>query len=250
MSASPAPPQTNGISNAHGADVEMSNAAPLDPSASSSSSAPSPHPHPHPQTAGAPPPAATATAAAAAVEGTAVASASGSGSGSGRTRGASAGAGVGTAGGAARKQEPLMKREEEEAKKDRSLAELLGMLDGYRPVIPEEVTDYYLQRSGFESHDPRLNRLLSISAEKFISDIVSDAYQYSRIRSNATSGRPPAAAASGPGGGGAGGTASGGAGGGGGPGGVDRSKTVLTMDDLTAALGEYGVNAKRADSYR
>lgn len=78
-----------------------------------------------------------------------------------------------------------MKREEEEAKKDRSLAELLGMLDGYRPVvstpdmtkqgqpcrleskadcrelsfsaqIPEGVTDYYLQRSGFESHDPRL----------------------------------------------------------------------------------------------
>lgn len=93
------------------------------------------------------------------------------------------------------------------------------------------------------------NRLLSISAEKFISDIVSDAYQYSRIRSNATSGRPPAAA----GGGGAGassGTGGGAAGGGGGAGGVDRSKTVLTMDDLTAALGEYGVNAKRADSYR
>lgn len=28
-----------------------------------------------------------------------------------------------------------MKREEEETKKDRSLAELLGMLDGYRPVV-------------------------------------------------------------------------------------------------------------------
>lgn len=151
----------------------------------------------------------------------------------------------------------LIKREQEEAAKDRTLAELLGMLDGYRPVIPEEVTDYYLQRSGFESHDPRLNRLLSISAEKFISDIVSDAYQYSRIRTNASSGRPPAAtsaanaaaAAAGVGvpGSGAGAASSGGAAGG--PD-TDKSRTVLTMDDLSAALGEYGINAKRAESYR
>lgn len=165
----------------------------------------------------------------------------------------------------------LLKREEEDARKDRSLADLLGTLDGYRPVIPEEVTDYYLQRSGFESHDARLNRLLAISAEKFIADIVSDAYQYSRIRTNAVAGRPPGggAAASGGGGGAAGGFA-GAAGGGadaaggassqggtmpggaqGAAGGVqDRSRTVLTMEDLSAALGEYGVNAKRAESYR
>lgn len=32
--------------------------------------------------------------------------------------------------------------------------------------------------------------------------------------------------------------------------GTDRSRTVLTMDDLSAALAEYGINAKRADSYR
>lgn len=51
----------------------------------------------------------------------------------------------------------IAKREQEETAKDKSLAELLGMLDGYRPVIPEEVTDYYLQKSGFESQDPRLS---------------------------------------------------------------------------------------------
>ncbi|CAO1613076.1 unnamed protein product [Sympodiomycopsis kandeliae] len=142
------------------------------------------------------------------------------------------------------KRQLLMKREEEEAAKDRSLAELLGMLDGYRPVIPEEVADYYLQKSGFESQDPRLNRLLSISAEKFISDIVSDAYQYARIRTNASSGRPPAATSAAN----AANAASSSSTTNNAP--YDRSRTVLTMDDLSSALGEYGINAKRADSYR
>lgn len=63
------------------------------------------------------------------------------------------------------------RREEELARRDRSLAEFLVMLDGYKPLvrgprarwlhhadvqIPEEVTEYYLQRSGFDCSDPRL----------------------------------------------------------------------------------------------
>lgn len=30
----------------------------------------------------------------------------------------------------------------------------------------------------------------------------------------------------------------------------DRTRTVLTMDDLSAALGEYGIDARRADGFR
>jgi transcription initiation factor TFIID subunit 10 len=50
----------------------------------------------------------------------------------------------------------LSRREEEEKRKDRTLAEFLGMLDGYRPLIPDEVTDHYLEKVGFECEDPRL----------------------------------------------------------------------------------------------
>jgi transcription initiation factor TFIID subunit 10 len=62
--------------------------------------------------------------------------------------------------------------EEDMARRDRTLAEFLVLLDGYKPLvrlllakswsvvadfqIPEEVTEYYLQRSGFDCSDPRL----------------------------------------------------------------------------------------------
>ncbi|OXH23221.1 transcription initiation factor TFIID subunit 10 [Cryptococcus neoformans] len=118
------------------------------------------------------------------------------------------------------------RREEEIARRDRSLAELLVMLDGYKPLIPEEVTEYFLQRSGFDCSDPRLKRLLSLVAQKFISDLSRDAFHFSKLRVNgATAGRGRPAA------------------------GVDRNRVVLTMDDLSLALGEHGVNLKAPDYY-
>ena len=47
------------------------------------------------------------------------------------------------------------------------------------------MTDFYLERAGFECEDVRLKRLISLAAEKFVSDIAADAFQYARIRSNA-----------------------------------------------------------------
>ncbi|WVF65378.1 hypothetical protein IAT40_000105 [Kwoniella sp. CBS 6097] len=116
------------------------------------------------------------------------------------------------------------KRDEETARRDRSLAEFLVMLDGYKPLIPEEITEYYLQRAGFECSDPRLKRLLSLSAQKFVSDLSRDAYHFAKLRTNgqaAGRGRPAA--------------------------GVDRNRVVLTMDDLSLALGDHGVNVKKPD---
>jgi len=115
------------------------------------------------------------------------------------------------------------------ARKDRTLAEFLLMLDDYEPLIPNEVTDYYLQKVGFETDDVRLKRLLALAAQKFVSDIAADAYQHARIRTNATvSGR-----SRGPGGQSA----------------KDKTRTTLTMEDLSGALAEYGINARKPDFY-
>ncbi|KAI9722039.1 MAG: hypothetical protein M1812_001999 [Candelaria pacifica] len=136
---------------------------------------------------------------------------------------------------------------------------------------------------------PHLARLLALSTQKFIADIAADAYQYSRIRSSNTTsnnpmtglggaaGLPNAGVANnttGTGGGGAGGNTTGGnnTGGGGGKEGAGQGKaltlgvqrpgfggggqaggpgrTVLTMEDLGMAVGEYGVNVRRGEFYR
>ncbi|WFD34912.1 hypothetical protein MCUN1_001757 [Malassezia cuniculi] len=82
---------------------------------------------------------------------------------------------------------PLGRRAEDESTRDRSLVEFMHMLDDYAPLIPDEVSDFYLERAGFQTDDVRLKRLLALAAEKFVSDIASDAFQYARIRTNAAS---------------------------------------------------------------
>ncbi|KAH7890745.1 transcription initiation factor TFIID 23-30kDa subunit-domain-containing protein [Phlebopus sp. FC_14] len=126
--------------------------------------------------------------------------------------------------------QPQSRQAAEEARRDRTLAEFLVMLDDYEPLIPNEVTDYYLQRVGFECEDVRLKRLLALAAQKFVSDIAADAYQHARIRTNAAGGRARAPVA--------------------GPGAAkDKTRTTLTMDDLSAALAEYGINARKPEFY-
>ncbi|XP_051949887.1 transcription initiation factor TFIID subunit 10-like isoform X2 [Xyrauchen texanus] len=98
------------------------------------------------------------------------------------------------------------------------LADFLMQLEDYTPTIPDAVTGYYLNRAGFEASDPRIIRLISLASQKFISDIANDALQHCKMK----------------------GTASG----------SSRNKTkdkkyTLTMEDLTPALSEYGINVKK-----
>ena len=153
-------------------------------------------------------------------------------------------------------------------------------MDDYAPLIPDAVTDYYLTLAGLPpppETDRRLARLLALATQKFIADVAADAYQYSRIRStNTTSNNPltglggaagfgtmmnavPPAADGAEGGAGKKGKDAGKSGpvggpragyGGGGASGGGAGRTVLTMEDLGMAVGEYGVNVKRGEFYR
>lgn len=140
--------------------------------------------------------------------------------------------------------------------------------------IPDAVTNYYLTLAGLPpppQTSPHLARLLALATQKFIADIAADSYQFSRIRaSNTTSNNPMGGLAGAAGAGPPGAAAAGGAAGGkeGGPGGKglnlgvqrpgyggggqggSQGRTVLTMEDLGMAVGEYGVNIKRGEFYR
>ncbi|KAJ8603187.1 hypothetical protein MRB53_042240 [Persea americana] len=162
------------------------------------------------------------------------------------------------------------------AKKDTTLREFLSKMDDYAPIIPDAVTNYYLTLAGLPpppQTSQHLARLLALATQKFIADIAADAYQHARIRTSHTTSNTASAmlgapgipgqglglsAAQGVGGkdgnekAGKGGAALGmqraGFGGGGQSGG--QGKTVLTMEDLGMAVGEYGINVRRGEFYR
>lgn len=157
-------------------------------------------------------------------------------------------------------------------RKDKTLQEVLDLMDGdFAPIIPDAVTDYCLSKNGFETSDVKIKRLLALATQKFILDIAQDAYEYSRIRNSSAvynSSNPQVRAKlllqgqqyanqqllTGAGGVGAAGvdgqsellqpahTSS--------NAGNQQGKIVLTMEDLSSALSEYGMNTTRPDFYR
>lgn len=89
---------------------------------------------------------------------------------------------------------------------------------------------------------------MALAAQKFVSDIAADAYQHARIRTNAAPsgrGRAPLGQSSRV------------------RTGIiyicllpllkyscqDKTRTTLTMEDLSAALAEYGINARKPEFY-
>ncbi|KAH3902014.1 related to Transcription initiation factor TFIID subunit 10 [Saccharomycodes ludwigii] len=154
------------------------------------------------------------------------------------------------------------------SRKDKTLKEILDLMEDNPPIIPDAVIDYFLLKNGMDLKDVKVKRLLALATQKFVSDIATDAYEYSRIRSglavsNANNGQTKArqlllgqqqqqqnlpsagnnttstATTNTPS------TSS-----------VpsqlqnDKSKVVLTVNDLSSAVSEYGLNISRPDFYR
>ncbi|XP_078431429.1 transcription initiation factor TFIID subunit 10-like [Wolffia australiana] len=107
---------------------------------------------------------------------------------------------------------------------DAPLAEFLASLMDYTPTIPDELVEHYLSRSGFQCPDLRLTRLVAVATQKFIAEVASDALQHCKARQTSTI--------------------------------KDKrdkqqkdKRLVLTIEDLSKALREYGVNLKHQEYF-
>lgn len=50
-------------------------------------------------------------------------------------------------------------------------------LSDFKPTIPNPVALYYMEKNGISNPDPKLLRLFSLAAQKFVADIALDAMQ-------------------------------------------------------------------------
>ncbi|XP_065842723.1 transcription initiation factor TFIID subunit 10-like [Oscarella lobularis] len=98
-----------------------------------------------------------------------------------------------------------------------TLVNFFQNLDDYTPTIPDAVTSYYLGKAGFETDDPRIIRLVSLAAQKFVSDVANDALQHCRSRGAGQSSKKSG----------------------------KEKKYTLTVEDLREALIEYGIHLKK-----
>ncbi|KAF3446143.1 hypothetical protein FNV43_RR11322 [Rhamnella rubrinervis] len=107
---------------------------------------------------------------------------------------------------------------------DAALSEFLASLMDYTPTIPDELVEHYLGKSGFQCPDVRLIRLVAVATQKFVAEVANDALQQCKARQASII--------------------------------KDKrdkqqkdKRLILTMEDLSKALHEHGVNVKHQEYF-
>lgn len=91
---------------------------------------------------------------------------------------------------------------------------ILEEIKDFDSSIPDPVVHHFLNYAGMQTSDQRVIRLIAIAAQKFIHDIVSDSLQHCKLRG--AQGKK-----------------------------TKEKKLTLGIEDLAAALEEYGIEIKR-----
>ncbi|KAF5835040.1 transcription initiation factor TFIID 23-30kDa subunit-domain-containing protein [Dunaliella salina] len=100
-------------------------------------------------------------------------------------------------------------------------AQLLDQLDDQPPLVPDELTQYLMRKSGQDCKDPRLVRLTSLAAQRFIAEVIWDSLQLCKARLGSSNRKQLKAAGY-------------------------KDKRVLTSEDLSKALADFGVTHQRS----
>lgn len=98
---------------------------------------------------------------------------------------------------------------DEEERSTREAQEILAAMETYNPIIPDAVTEYFLSLSGYQSTDPRVTRIASLAAHKFIADLTNDALRICKMRQQG------------------------------------KGRLVLTTEDLAQSARDYGIHIRK-----
>ncbi len=103
-------------------------------------------------------------------------------------------------------------------------------LQDINTTIPDPVILHFMKQAGFISNDPKLIKIISLASQKFISEIVNDCMQYSKLKTatSKANGQTTSTMSSG-------------------AQSNDKKQmnNVLTLDDLSLVLQEHGINVKK-----
>jgi len=106
------------------------------------------------------------------------------------------------------------------------ISDFLTQLSDYNSTIPDTVTSHYLASSGLETSDPRIVKLVSLAAQKFVSDVAADALNHCKMRQQRSINMVHSTLPK------------------------RKDKYVMTTEDLSQALGEQGVSVKKPPYYQ
>lgn len=101
------------------------------------------------------------------------------------------------------------------------ISDFLTQIEELTPTIPDVVAAHYLNKAGVDTTDPRISRILALAAQKFLSDIINDALQTSKLKGSQQSRAPKG----------------------------KEKKYVLSLEDLAPTLAEYGIIVKKPAYY-
>jgi transcription initiation factor TFIID subunit 10 len=112
------------------------------------------------------------------------------------------------------------------------LDDFCSKLQDVNSTIPDPVMLHYMKKAGFIVNDPKLVKILSLASQKFISEIINDCMQFHKIKTNTklqtttvTGAQKPGLSI------------------------AEKLKTpnsaILTLDDLSTVLQDYGISVKK-----
>lgn len=102
-----------------------------------------------------------------------------------------------------------------------TVEDLVDAMDSFVPMIPEEVTRFYLRQTGFHTDDDRLVKVITLATQKFAAEVAQESMQRCKWRRDAARGRERG----------------------------DDKRIVLTTEDLTEALRDRGVSVVKPPYY-